>query len=252
MTKTLYTLLISLCFFGVVQAQDAATLMAEGVRYEQQLKDTQAVAKYALAFQMQPSNAKAALKAAEMNISIGSRQTNDVEKKKYYSEAKNFTDAALKLDSNNADANYMTAVVFGKMTEVETSNDKTIEQVRNIKEYADRALAINPNHGKAWFIEGKWHYEMLNLSTFKKVAIKVMYKGMPKSNIDSAISDFEKCKTLEPYFAMNHLALGKAYYYNKQYEKALASLQQCVKCPTMSIGDKAVKEEAKQLIVRWQ
>jgi len=237
---------------GATHGQDATTLMSEGLRYEQQLKDTQAVGKYALAFQMQPSNIKAALKAAEMNVGIGSRQTNDGEKRKYYLEAKNFTDAALKFDSTNADANYMTAVVFGKLTEVETSNDKIIDEVRNIKEYADRALAINPNHGKTWYIEGKWHYEMLNLSTIKKVAIKVMYKGMPKANIDSSIAAFEKCKTLEPYFAMNHLALGKAYYYNKQYEKCLASLQQCVKSPTLSIGDKAVKEEAKQLIVKWQ
>jgi len=236
----------------LAMAQDAETLMKEGLRYEQQLKDTMAIGKYAKALLMQPSNIKAAIKCAEMSCSIGARQTNENEKRKYYLDAKNFSDAALKLDSNNVEANYITAVVFGKLTEVETSNEKIVEAVKNIKTFADRALAINPSHGKSWFVIGKWHYELLNLNAFKRAAVKLFYGGLPKANIDTALAAFEKCKILEPYQAMNYLAMAKAYNYSKQYEKALAALQQCAKCPTLQPEDRTVKEEAKALLVKWQ
>ncbi|MES2775859.1 MAG: hypothetical protein V4722_16915 [Bacteroidota bacterium] len=252
MTKTV---LFSICLLAATffaQAQDAETLMKEGLRYEQQLKDTMAIGKYAKALLMQPSNIKAAIKCAEMNCSIGARQTNPAEKTKYYTEAKRYSDAALQLDSNNADANYITAVVYGKLTEVETSNDKMVEDVKNIKVFADKSLTINPNHGKAWYVIGKWHYEVLNLNVFKKAAVKLFYGGLPKATIDTAIACFEKCKTLEPYLAMNYLALGKAYYYNKQYEKALAALQQCAKCPTLLPEDRTTKDEAKKMVIDWQ
>ncbi|MEO7312214.1 MAG: hypothetical protein ABIX01_17555 [Chitinophagaceae bacterium] len=233
-------------------SQDVETLMKEGLKYEQQLKDTMAVGKYAKAFLLQPSNIKAALKCAEMSCSIGTRQTSEAEKIKFYADAKNFSDAALMLDSNNADANYMAAVVNGKLTEVESSNEKTVAEVKNIKIYADKALTINPNQGKAWFVIGKWHYEVLNLNLIKRAAVKLFYGGLPKATIETAISCFEKCKTLEPYFAMNYLALGKAYYQNKQYEKALAALEQCTKCPTLLPEDRSTKDEARELVVKWQ
>ena len=232
--------------------QDAETLMKEGLKYEQQLKDTMAIGKYAKALRMQPANIKAAIKCAEMSCSIGARQTNINEKRRYFTDAKNFSDAALKIDSNNADANYITAVVYGKLTEVESSNEKTVEAVKNIKMFADRALTINPRHGKSWFVTGKWHYEMLTLNVFKKAAVKILYGGLPKANIDTAIAAFEKCKTLEPYQAMNYLGMAKAYNYNKKYEKALAALEQCIKCPTLQPEDRTIKEEAKALLVKWQ
>ncbi len=233
-------------------SQDAASLMQEGQRFETQLKDSAAYAKYATALQIQPTNLNAAVKCAEMSCAIGTRQGDEEAKRTAYIRAKTYSDAALRLDSQSADANYITAVVFGKLTEVEKSNDRTVEYVRNIKVFADKALAANPAYGKAWNVVGKWHYEMLNLNIVKKAAVKVLYGGMPKSTIDDCIAAYEKCKTLEPYYCRNYLDLAKAYNYNKQYEKALATLQQCVKCPNRQQDDPMLKQEAKDLIVKWQ
>ena len=252
MVKRLVASVALVCASVISFSQDAASLMQEGQRYESQLKDSAAYAKYATALQIQPTNVLAAVKSAEMSCAMGARQTNEEAKRALYNRAKTFSDAALQLDSQSADANYITAVVFGKLTEVEKSNDKTVEYVRNIKVFADKALAINPNYGKAWNVVGKWHFEMLNLNIVKKAAVKVLYGGMPKSTIDDCIADYEKCKTLEPYYCRNYLDLAKAYNYNKQYEKALAALQQCVKSPTRQQDDPALKQEAKELIVKWQ
>jgi tetratricopeptide (TPR) repeat protein len=244
------TALFAAPFFSF--SQDAATLIQEAQKFEMQLKDTEAFGKYSAAYQLQPTNMTAVVKCAELSCAIGSRQGNEDAKRTYYTQAKTYSDAALKLDSQSADANYITAVVYGKLTEVEKSNDKTVEDVKNVKLYADKALAKNPNYGKAWNIIGKWHYEMLNLNIVKKAAVKVIYGGMPKSSIEECIAAFEKCKTLEPYYCRNYLDLAKAYNYNKEYEKALAALQQCTKCPNRQQDDPALKQEAKELLVKWQ
>ena len=252
MNRLFVTISIATISFFTAAAQDATTLMAEGLKYEQQLKDTQAIVKYTDAFKMQPSNIKAALKAAEMNISIGLRQPSPEGKARYYQEAKSLTEAALQLSPENAAANYTMAVVYDKLATTEVKNDKFGEAVRNTKIYADKALLIDTTLGKAWYIIGKWHTDIINMNPVKKAAVKVLYGGMPKSNLDDAIRSYEKCKQLEPYYAPNYLGLAAAYRTAKQYEKSLAALQQCVKCPTMSPADKVVKEEAKKLIVDWQ
>mgnify|MGYP000370215140 CR=1 FL=1 len=235
-----------------VKAQDVTMLIADGLKCEQQLKDTQAIKKYIQALSIQPSNIKAAIKCAEMSCSIGARQVNENSKRKYYTDAKNYIDAALKLSPEDADANYITALVYDQLTGLENSTEKTAEYIKNTKMYADKALTINPNHGRAWHIIGKWYYEVLNLNSVKKAAIKLLYGGLPKATIEDAIAAFEKCKTLEPYFAVNYLEMARTYYYNNQYEKTLTALEQCIKCPSLSSNDRAIKEEAKQLLAKWQ
>lgn len=245
------TVLLTMVLFTSAQ-EDVATLIADGIKYEQQLKDTQAIKKYAQALLLQPSNIKAAVKCAELSCMIGLRQSDINTKRKYYIDAKNYADAALNLAPQDADANYMMAIAYIRLSEIETSNEKIAEHIKNIKIYADKVVAIQPNHGKAWYLIGKWHYEILNLNSLKKATLKLLHGGLPKANIEDAITAFEKCKILEPYFAVNYLEMAKAYYYNKQYEKTLAALEQCIKCPTLTLNDKAIKEEAKRLLIQWQ
>lgn len=250
--KTLLVIAFAVFCF-VSYSQDAATLMEDGKKLEQRFKDDEALAKYVTALQIQPKNVLAAVKIAELNCAFGARQTaNDDLKKKFYAEAKNYAATALQLDPQSADANYINAVVYGKLTEVDKKNETVVEDVRNIKTYADKTLSINPDYGKAWNVLGKWHYEVLNLNAVKKAALKILYGGLPKSNIDSCIAAYEKCKTLEPYYCRNYLDLAKAYNYNKQFEKALTALQQCIKSPTRSTDDVDLKKEAKELLVKWQ
>lgn len=251
MKKTTVVLaFVAACFAGY--SQDAATLMNEGRKLEQQFKDDEALAKYTTALQIQPSNVLAAVKCAELQCAIGARQPNDELRKSRFTEAKNYAATALRIDSQSADANYINAVVYGKLTEVEKKNEAIVEAVRNIRTYADKTLAINPNYGKAWNVLGKWHFEMVNLNAIKKAAVKILYGGLPKSNIDSSITAFEKCKVLEPYYCRNYLDLAKAYNYSKQFEKALTALQQCIKAPTRGTDDVTLKQEAKELLVKWQ
>jgi len=136
----------------------------------------------------------------------------------------------------------------GKMTDVESENKKIVAFVKDSKIYNEKALTINPKHAKALYSIGKWHYEMVNLSGIKKMAVKLFYGGLPNGDLDSAIVYFEKCKTVDPYFAMNYLDLAKAYRDNHRPTQALEVLNKLVKLPIRTADDAAIKAEGNKML----
>jgi uncharacterized protein YggU (UPF0235/DUF167 family) len=233
-------------------AQDAASLMEEGRKLEQKLKDDEALDKYKQALVIEPSNIKLLVKLVEVSCSIGARQNDLAIKGKYFAEAKEYAEAALKAEPANGEANYAMSVVFGKLTEVEKKKEVMVQYVKQSKAFASNATAATPPVGKAYNVLGRWHYEMLNVNNIKKAAVKIVYGSFPESNIDSAIAYMEKSKTLEPYYCLNFLDLGKAYNYNRQYEKAIAVLLQLAKLPTKRQDDIDIKKEGVELLQKLQ
>ena len=146
----------------------------------------------------------------------------------------------MKIDPNNADANYAMATVSGKMTDLDIENKKIVAFVKDVKEYADKALSINANHARANYTLGKWHYEMVTLSGIKKAAVKLFYGGLPNGDLDKAILYMEKSKSLEPYKE------------NRQPSKAIEVLERLVKMPNRSFNDIALKAEGAKLLASLQ
>jgi hypothetical protein len=199
-------LIIGFVFLGLkaLIAQEVAVLMKEAENFEVAFKEPEALEKYKQVLTVEPKNMKALIKATELSCSVGGRLENKNDKRLQYESSLSFAKRALATDSNSADANYVMAMTCGKLTEIETDNKVIVAYVRDCKTYADKALKINPNHAKANFTEGRWHYEMVTLNGLKKVAAKVLYGGIQTASLDSAIAYLEKCKNLAPYFMINY------------------------------------------------
>lgn len=233
-------------------AQDINVLLKEADNLEKQLKEPEALEKYKQVLLQNPVQLKALVKVAELNVSLGNRQTDKNSKRLYYETALSFANRAFMADSSQADASYAMSMASGKMTDVETENRKIVAYVKDVKKYADRALSINPNHARANYTLGKWHYEMANLSGIKKIAVKLFYGGLPEGNLDDAIRYMEKCKSLEPYFVSNYLDLAKAYKDNRRPAEAIEVLNRLIKLPTRSTDDITSKAEGTKLLESMQ
>lgn len=245
--KCLFFLLIfPICFS--LKAQDPNALLKEADNFERQIKETEAIDKYKQVLVIDQANMKALVKAAELNASIGGRLTEKSSRKLYFETAAAYAKKAFDVDPNNADANYAMGMAAGKMTDVETENKKIVAFVKDAKMYNEKAIAINPKHAKANYSIGKWHYEMVNLSGIKKIAVKLFYGGLPNGDLDSAINYFEKCRVLDPYFALNYLDLAKAYRDNHRPTQAIEILNKLVKLPTRTADDAAIKAEGAKLL----
>lgn len=233
-------------------AQDGASLMEEGKKLEQQQKEQEAFDKYKQAVQAGPASVAGYVKLSELCISMGGRQTDPVAKEKYYQNAKTYADAAKLFDSTSADVFYIQSAVYTAFASIEDKRDPFVEDIKLIYSNAGMAIALNPNLGKAYHILGKLHYDLLTLPAVKKTMVKVLNRGVATASIDSSIAYFEKCKTLEPYYCLNFYDLGKAYDYNKKYEKAIAVLEQLAKLPTRRQDDPKIKADGAVLLQKLQ
>lgn len=249
--KYLLILFCAACMFSV-HAQEINVLLKEADNLEKQLKEPEALEKYKQVLLQHPTHLKSLVKLAELNVAMGNRQADKNSKRLYYETALSFANRAFQADSNQADAAYAMSMVAGKMTDVESENKKIVAYVKDVKLYADKALSINPNHARANYTLGKWHYEMANLSGIKKVAVKLFYGGLPEGNLDDAIRYMEKCKSLEPYFVSNYLDLAKAYKDNRRPAEAMEVLNRLVKLPTRTTDDIAYKAEGSKLLATMQ
>ncbi|HJV20733.1 MAG TPA: hypothetical protein VJ552_12695 [Sediminibacterium sp.] len=243
-------------FFFLLQmvagAQDLQVQLKEADNLEKQLKEREALDKYKQILVTAPVNMKSLVKAAELNVLLGEKEKDKKNRKLYFETSLAFAKRALDADMNNADANYAMAMASGKMTEVEPENKKIVAFVKDVKLYSDQALALNPNHAKANYTLGKWHYEMVTLSGVKKMAVKLFYGGLPDGDLDKAILYMEKCRSLEPYLVQNYLDLGKAYKENHQPARAIEVLSRLVKLPTRTSADIEQKAEGAKLLESLQ
>lgn len=245
--KNLLTLLLLVAMLPAF-AQDVNVMLKEAQNLERSLKDKEALEKYKQVLVSDADNVQALVRASELSSGIGAREADKKARKVWYEQAKAYADKALSLSANNADANYVRAVVAGKLTEVETENKKVVGYVKEIKDYADKALSTNPQHARAAYVLGKWHMEMVNLPWAKKAAVKVFFGGMPEATIEEAIKQMERSRTIDKYFVLNHLELAKAYKQDNKPAKAIEILNLLVKLPNRTADDAALKEEGKKML----
>ena len=232
--------------------QDNNLLLKEAKDLELKFDEAGALEKYKTIAQKNPSDVFALVKCTELNCSIGERQKDKKLKAGYFDSAEIYAKQAYNANAKNADACYAMALVAAKKTETDDDNKKVIEDVKQIKIYADQSLAINPNHAKANYILGMWHFELIRLSWIKRAAIKTFYGGIPDTQIDSAAYYMEKSRVADPYFALDYLDLAKVYQYDHQPGKAIDVLNKLVKLPNRTFDDAAIKEEGKKMLAAMQ
>jgi hypothetical protein len=232
-------------------SQDVNYLVREGEQLEKAMKDEEAVKKYLEALKLSPNDLKALTKTSEMNSIIGNRQKEKKKKEEFYNAAMTYAQSALKVSAADADANYVMALALGRKALISSGKEK-VQKVRDIKKYADAALAVNPNHIRALHVLGKWHLEVTTLNFAEKAALKVIYGGLPPASLPLAILNFEKARGLDPWFVLNYLELAKTYKENGQSDKAIEVLTKMQKLPPKTQDDPGYKAEGKKLLESLQ
>jgi hypothetical protein len=250
-TKT-FAAIIFLFLMIHVSAQDKNVLLKEAKDLELKFDEAGALEKYKQIVSADSSDIFSLVKCAELNCSIGERQRDKKVKATYFNTAEVYAQKAYQQNTDNADACYAMALVAAKKTEVEDDNKKILDDVKQIKIYADKALAVNSNHAKANYILGKWHFELIHSSWLKRGEIKRFYNAIPDTQIDSAAYYMEKSRVADPYYALDYLELAKVYQYDHQPAKAIDVLNKLVKLPNHTFDDAAIKEEGKKMLAEMQ
>lgn len=236
------------CFGGFTAlGQTEQSLVAEAVKLEASFNEMGALEKLSRVLQINPNHYFALWKASELCSRIGGMQPVKKDKMAYFLRARKYAESAIKTCGKCADGYYAMSVAMGQLALTAPNKDK-IEAVKAIKSNAEKALQYNPQHGRAWHVLGKWHYEVDGLNVVERTAVKLMYGGLPPASIEQSISAYEKARQLEPYFVLNYLELAKAYKRAGRKQQAIAILQKLPSIPNQTADDNRIKAEGKTLL----
>lgn len=232
-----------------IYCQDVTVLVSEAIKLEASLDEKGALEKYRQAYKIHPTNIIILNKCSELSSRIGKRQGNASVRNGYYQNAKNYAEAALRIQPQNGEANCVMAVALGCLA-LDASSKERVNAAKNIKKYLDKALQYEPANYKAWHVLGRWHYEISGLNFFEKAAVKVLFGGLPPSSIDQSIAAFEKANQIKT-FAANNFEMARAYKRKGDKQKAVATLQALLEMPDSTEDDKPLKLHARKLLANW-
>ena len=227
------------------KAQDISLLLKEAQQFEAKFQDKEALNKYLEILRHQPNHLKALAKSSELHALVGRRQPKE-NQANYYNMARSYAEHALRINSNNAEANFAMAFALGRIALI-SSGAERMNAVKDIRTYAEKTIQIEPNHYKAYHLMGRWHYEVSSLNTIERWLLKVAYGSLPKSSLELCIRNYEKSKQLNPGFLLNYLELSKAYSRKGDERKARELLNIMMKLPPTTSNDATIKMEGKKL-----
>ncbi|MEO7119588.1 MAG: hypothetical protein ABIY62_00750 [Ginsengibacter sp.] len=239
-------------FSGFLHAQNEKSLIKEAQDFETSMNDVRAIATYKDALKLDPSNVYLLCKCSELCSRIGNRlKDNKAQQDDFYQAAKTYAHTALQVNPQYSDANFVMALVMGTDA-LRKSGKEKIEAVKDIKKYADISVKYDPLNYKAWFILGKWYYEINNLNYFERTAVKVFYGALPPATIEDAIKCFEKVKSINESFILNYLSLAKAYKKKDEENIAKENLMVMFNLPNKTQDDEKIKSDGRELLKKWE
>ena len=245
----LFTSILLHCTF--LLAQDVPALIREADKLESSLKESSAYEKFKQVLKIEPRNYYALWKCSELCSRIVNRQNTKEKKADFFNAGRIYAETAIKTNPNGADGYYALAVAMGRRALMESGKDK-VKAVKEIKINAEKAIKLNARHWRAWHVIGKWHYEVNNLSTLEKAALKIFYGGLPQASLTESIKAYERAMQLEPDFALNFLELAKAYKKNDQKDKAIVQLTKLAGLRERTEDDARIKSDGRKLLQTLQ
>jgi tetratricopeptide (TPR) repeat protein len=155
---------------------------------------------------------------------------NPDEKKRRAEKALAYAQRAVALEPKSAVNLTSLAVSYGKLG-FYSSTRTEITYSRLVKDYAERALALDPNYDWAYHVLGRWNYEVAGIGTTERFFAKLVYGGLPPASTDEAVRLLRHAVVLAPQIAAHHVELGFAYLADKQPGIARLEFEQALKLP---------------------
>lgn len=234
-----------------LQAQSVEELFGQAQLLEKQMKDGEALAKYKEVLQVSPGHVGAFNQASLISGREGGRLKDKAQKMEAYNNAKIFAFEALKVEPENAVANYAMADAWARIGSISGAKEK-VAAFSETKKYADLAIKYKPDYAEVYHLLGKWNYDLSNLSGIEKAAAKVLFGGVPPGTIQDAITSYEKCNQLKVSIIQNYLDLAIAYQHNNQETQAMEVLNKAMKLRPIYIDDIGYKAECKKMLDAMQ
>jgi tetratricopeptide (TPR) repeat protein len=168
-----------------------------------------------------------------------------------YAAAENYARRAVSVNPEAADGHFALAAAIGRAS-LTMGKRERIRRAGEIRTEALRALAIDPRHDGAWHVMGRWHAEIMRLSSLEKFFAKTFLGAgvFNQASWDEAERDLRKAVELSPEQIYHRLDLAEVLADRNKWEEARAELDTLARLPLADPMDPTYKRQAQQLALK--
>lgn len=222
-------------------------LIKEGDVHDQSFRPKEALKSYLPAEKMDPDNVGLLLRIARQYRHEMADTGATKDKVLYSTTALKYAQRAVALDPDNAEAHLSVAICHAKALEL-YSNKEKMAALRQVKASTDKSLALDSKNDVAWYILGRWHEKVSELSTLKRKVAEMAYGGLPPASNEDAAKCFRKAISINPNRSPYNIDLGITYAAMGNRTDAKTHIERGLAMPNTGKDDPETKKRGRDLL----
>jgi tetratricopeptide (TPR) repeat protein len=229
-----------------------ADFFSEGLAFEKAFKVEAALEKFELAIRQNPKNTDALTHASRMLSNIGGRlpKTERDQKLELYERAKTYAEKSIELNPSIPESRLAYVISLGLQSEIATNPNDKVRYAQNIHNEATKILQLDSTFAEAYFILGKWQYELSRLNWMELMACRIFFGGFPEEiSLERALEYFKQANAYKENYILFLYGLASAQHALGENDKATQTLQKALSLP-LSEPDDATRKERCQALLR--
>jgi regulator of microtubule dynamics protein 3 len=197
-------LLLSLA--GTAQPEVNASL-AQATLLRERLDESGALAKYREALLQDSTNLDALWNASYLATILGARDS--LHHSPLMDLGRHLAEKSLQQWPEHAESHFALAVNLAMGLKHLPIRQK-MSAAASLREEIRHTLELDPRHGGAWFLLGRWQYAYATLPTFEKMTAVVFLGGIPaEATLEKAEKSFRNALQAKPEEPLFHLDLAR-------------------------------------------
>lgn len=260
-TKSTFCTFLSMLFFsGLIPiigknesfAQTYDDIYQKGQKLKSEFKYVEALAMFQVLLKTDSANTDYLNNTSILFCKAGNLQSDEKKKFDYFRKAEYLAKKSIRTDSTTAESHYAYALALGRINENASSKEK-VASAKMIKTQLETTLKLNPQHAGAYHILGRWHRTIAGFNAFEKLAINMMFGGVPQGgSYDDAIAAFLNAMKYEPKIILHYYELAVTYEERNSGKEDIISAKKYLKIaldmPSITPDDPETKRKAEELL----
>ena len=245
--RPLLAIALLLSFRAFAEEPKVAVLLRHGDAEEKQGHAKAALADFHAAEELEPNNVGVLLRMAKTYADLVDVTKPPEAAAQLAHKSLDYAQRAVDLDQKVAKAHLSRAIAYGKLTDF-VGNKTKLEYSKIIKEATAKSIELDPTDDFAWYVLGRWHAGVANVSGVLKVLAKVVYGGMPAASNEEAVRCLRKAAELAPQRIQHHAELARLYKLMGKPDLASKEWQAIVALPAVEGDDEKEKTAAREAL----
>lgn len=228
-------------------AADADSLVKDALAAEARFDSRAALDLFLQADAARPNDPVVLQKIARQYSDLTFDLTDPAEQKRYCEQALAYAQRSVALAPKDPVNVLSLGICYAKIGFYSDIKTK-IANSRLVKDYAEQALALDPNYSYAHHVLGQWNHEVASIGVAARLFVRLVYGGLPAASTAEGVRQLRRAVELRPDLPSHHAELGFALLADGQREEAKREFEKTLAMPQREKYDTESKHRAREAL----